>query len=493
MATSVLSFDQTDSWNFTAGASLSASGIKHPSMQVIGTLSGTSSADGSFSDTAGFGQIDYDSSGYMYVSDYLNNRIQRFIYSSNTWSFDSKFTGISTVFGSGTQPVMVAIDRSRNQIHIALSDRNVSSEFVWVWSLANFPNLTSGNVIRKYGANSASNTAGHVRSAIGLTVDDTYAMLVSGSGSGRNLIWNHLTAALVADVSVAPTYSQPCTDLSGNWWWCGDSNIGVQKVNPATLGTTANLTLGTANAWRPNRAFSANGGPIAYYGGRVYYRDHYGRIIGYDSATGNYLDTFVQPGSFEGSTNVGASGSNQTSAQAYRNKINVVVGPDGTVWLAKWDNNSNNATSNCFITMQPVSTATATVTYTVIDDTATLKRLFLSGTNLASDKCRISYKKNAGSFHPLTLEEASDSANIVVDNEFVQDDTITFKVEMSTWDRLDGHATLTATRDKLTPTDTRLYVELETSGDLIVNVPIPSFIAKMSPQPTFRAYIDGAF
>ncbi len=476
-----------------AGMLLGASGVTHPPLQVLGTLSGTSAADGSFNDTNGFGQIDY-AAGYMYVADYTNNRIQRFAKNaSGVWAYESKLTGIGTIFGGGNAVSVVAIDRTANEIHIALSNNYVASDWVWVWSLANWPSLTSGNVVRKYGANANSSIAGRVREGIGLSIDGTYALAVSGSGSSRTIIWNHLTGALVADIVSSGALSQPCNDGAGNWWWGSDLNLGVQKINPATLGVLSTLTGTTANAWRPNRLFSSTGGPVAYHDGRVYFRDNSARIIAYDAATGAYLDTFADPGSFEGSTFVGKVGSNQSTASSYRNKFNIVVDADGCAWLAKWDNGANNATTNCVVTMQPIGDATATWTKT--DWSAgvnTLTSIFPWGLHLSGEKYKIRLRKNAGSWITFTTEDARNEAFFSSLGTFTEGDTLTVELSLSTWDRLDFASSLVATRDKLSPSNISIELNYEDSvADVYVPYASGALRGKLGGTGAFRGRLGG--
>jgi len=494
MSISVVSFDQSSSWSFTNGAALSTNGIKHPSLQSIGILTGASSADGSFSDTNGFGQVDYDSAGYAYVGDYANNRVQRFVLTNGVWTYDSKVSSIGTLVGGGSNSPLVAIDRSRNQIHIANSDHFTASNWISVWSLTNWPTLTTGNRIRQYGANSSTDVAGRAMSGFGLAIDDTYAVVSSGSSPYRQLRWNHVTGALQNESNAGIIKSKWTTDGSGNWWYCigfGSANAGVYKADPSTFAAGTRLdTAAVSNYWRRNRF--TGGAPLCpvYSNGKVYARGYLGDTLAWNSDN-SFSDEYVPTGPLGSSGEVkGGSGWAVNSSSA-SGKSGLVVDQNNQSWLWAWCANADNTASQCFYIAWPMTTSTATVTYIITDDTATLKQLLLSGVNLSADKCRISWKKNSGSYHALTLDKASKSGEISAlgDHTFVINDTVTFKVELSTWDRLDGNSSFNAVRDKLAPTDVRLNAVFDTSGDLIVNTVTPSFTARMGDSVSFRAKI----
>jgi hypothetical protein len=162
LASQVFDHDTPSAPTRAGGMLLDSAGVSHPPLQTLGSLTANSSADGEFSTSGlGYGQLDYDSAGRLYVMDTGNNRVQRFAKNaSGVWAYDSKATTITTSLGGGGNPVLLAIDRAANEIHLAAYDQYVDSTWIKVFSLAGWPTL--GSAVRSYGSNSSSNAAGKI-------------------------------------------------------------------------------------------------------------------------------------------------------------------------------------------------------------------------------------------------------------------------------------------------------------------------------------------
>lgn len=482
----------------TIGALLGASGVSHPPLQVIGTLSGTSSSDGSFSDANGYGQIAYDSSGYMYVADYSNNRVQRFLKnSSGVWAFDSKFTSVVTVLGGGSSVSLVDIDRSvsPNQIHIASNDHYTASNWISVWSVADWPNLTTLNRLRQYGANAASSTANRSEEGLSLRVNGTTTVVTSFTTPFSIISWNNQTGALLVETTKGSAYGRFATDGSTYWNTNNGAEIGLRTYNPSTWVASTRLDSATANTFRPNRFYTGSCGTAFYYNGKVYGRDLIGTIHAWNSSSNAYLDVYALPGSL-GPSNIetGLVGANQVTLNPLRQKADIVIDQDSCAWIVGWENNSDNANvNNCFLRAQPITSSVATWTKTDWSaGTNTLYSISVKGTLIAGEKYKIRIRKNSGSWTTITSDLLQDATTIQTPGTFTSGDTLTVELSLSTWDRLDGHATLYATKDKLSPTN--VAVELvynDSSADVYVPVPTAGFTGNQGATGQFIA-VQGA-
>lgn len=133
----------------TLGMQLGVSGVSIPSLQTLGSLTATGSGSADFNDTNGYGQFAYDSAGRMYIADTVNNRIKRYVCTSGVWETTPSTiqTGITTLLGGGSNPCIVAIDRTvtPNQIHVAAFDQAVDNTWINVWSVSDFGSFSTGN------------------------------------------------------------------------------------------------------------------------------------------------------------------------------------------------------------------------------------------------------------------------------------------------------------------------------------------------------------
>jgi hypothetical protein len=480
MPTQIFDHDSPSAPARALGMQLGARGVTLPALQTLGSLTAIGSGNADFSDINGYGQFAYDSAGRLYIADTDNNRIKRYVCTNGTWALDTIQTGILTLLGSGSSPCIVAIDRTvtPNQIHVAALGQNVDNTWINVWSVNDFGSFSTGNRIRRYGSNTNTSQAGKARFGSNLQLDGTHAIVSGASGSGRILCWNHQTGALVADVTTTPGVSQFATDGAGNWWATGDTDIRIRKYSPTTLSVLATLSAATLNQWKQDRAFSAGGGCVAYYNGTVLFRDAYGRIQVYDAATGLYKDTYGDPGSLEGSTWTGKHGAFQVANTPYRNKIGVVVDGDGCAWLAAWNYSGNTTSQSSFVTLQPLSTATATWTKTDWSSgTNTLVSLHVSGTELGAEKYKVRLRKNAGAWITFTCEDARNAANFASVGTFTEEDVLTVELSLSTHEEPAGGSS-PGIREKLSPQN--VFVQLDYSDSAAINsVPYPSSSARV--------------
>lgn len=492
-------FDQSPAPTRTLGMMLGASGVSAPSVQIVGSVANVSTADGSFSDVNGYGQIDYDSAGYMYVCDISGNRVQRFVKnSSGAWIYDSKVASLGTLIGGGTNSVLVAIDRSRNQIHLGMLDHYTASNWISVWNLSDWPSLTTGNRVRQYGANASSNTADRALQGVGLTIDDTYAVVTSLGTPYRQLRWNHVTGVLQnQDASAVVPKGRWTTDGAGNWWTAIGFNagsFGLYKADPSTFAAGTRLDVANAGGtFRRNRFHS--GAPLApvYSGGRVYARSYIGNLMAWSATDNSYVDEFAQSGNLgNGDVALGSSAWAITTSVT-NGKSGIVVDADGCAWLVSWANNANNANSQSFLLMQPLSAAVATWTKTDWSTGVnTLQSIVPHGLHLSGEKWKIRLKKNSGSWITFTTEDVRNSAFFSSLGTFTSGDTLTVELSLSTWDRLDFASGVTATRDKLAPSNIAVQLTYEdTEADVYVPYETGAIKAKLGGTGAFRAKIGG--
>jgi len=132
----------------------------------------------------------------------------------------------------------------------------------------------------------------------------------------------------------------------------------------------------------------------------------------------------------------------------------------------------------------------STATWTKTDwsaGTNTIKAISLKGTNLSGEKFKIRLKKNSGSWETITPDLVQDEATLDWAT-FTTGDILTVELSLSTWDRLDGHATLTANRDKIAPTNVAVQVVYEdTEGDVYVPYASAGFKARQNATGAFKA------
>lgn len=490
----------------TKGMLLGASGVTHPPLQTIGVLNAFSSANGSFTDAFGLGQVDYDNSGYLYVADTSNNRVQRFVKSAVTgaWSYDSKCDS-SNSLGSAVNTPMVAIDRVRDQIHIASNAQTASGTLVGVWNLSSWPSLTVGNRVRSYGTAAGSNGSGNLRAPTALTIVGDFAILCSSTGDYRVIKYNHVSGALVAEDTNSLWKARFAANADGSKYYSGaqatDTELGLWTMNTSTLVGITRLDATSGGTYMRRGSLQQSSGgdasDIVSYGARIYVRDFDGgRLQAWETTGDTFVDEFLWAGGAGVSESFGHS-SGYKPSNIQQMKIGFAAHPTLADDFVTWSNNAQNTSSQqSFLTCVPSSTSTATWTKTDWSSgTNTLSGILLDGTNLSAEKYKIRLRKNSGSWITVRAGSLLGSAFTTAISglgTFTAGDTLTVELSLSTWDRLDGHSTLIATRDKLSPANVAMQLVYE---DTAANVYVPyesgAILAKLGGTGAFRAKIGG--
>lgn len=453
--------------SLSGGMLLGASGVSHPPGQVIGGTNGTSSANGSFNDPNGYGQVVFYNDGatsYMLVADSVNGRIQRLTkHSSGLWQFVDLVSNFGGALVGGSACSLIAIDYSRNQIHIAAYDHQVDNTWISVWSLASWPTLNSGNRLRQYGSNALADQSGKAFRGLSLEIDDTYAVVTSIFSPFKTVVWNHVSGALVVQENQVSAYARWATDRAGKWW-SGSSGAaaepGIWNSNLLTLTGSARLdSAAVGTNVRRNRFAGTPFNPV-YVAGRVYARDTTGRILGWDAASGTPVDSFVPVDSLGPSDTFNGSGVFSQNINIYAGKMGAGLDADGVPWMVGWCSNADNtSTSQSFLVAWCLGTSTATWSKTGWGGGACiLQSIGAKGSQLAGEKFQVQFRKNGGD--PLTLTESQllDPASFVALGTFTGSDVLELKLLLGSWNRLDGHATKVATRNKLSPTNVSLQL-----------------------------------
>jgi hypothetical protein len=479
----------------TLGMLLGASGVTHPALQTLGTLAAAGAGAGALNDSLGYGQFDYDEDGYLYIGDTQNNRVRRAVLTNGAWTFDTDFTSAGTVLGGGTDPCNIAIDRTvtPNQIHIAARSHFVTGTWISVWSVADWPNLTALNRIRQYGSNASSGTADHACYGQSLTIDGTYACVASSFASHRLLRWNHLTGALQNQITQTAAGSGFVTDGAGTWWLANSNANTIKGLHEIDeTGFTSVARLDTINSGALTTRYGQFWQSVPYnpvlYGTRIYVRDQLGRVHGFDTSTRVSVDDFALSGGLGASDTLTGANGHTTTQTTHGSKSGLVVDPLGCAWYVAWCANAAGTASQSFLMLFPMSASVATWTKTDWSSgTNTIKAISLKGTNLSGEKYKLRLKKNAGAWTTVTQDLVQDEATLDWET-FTAGDTLTVELSLSTWDRLDGHATLAATRDKLSPSEVAVQLVYEdTVADVYVPYATAGFKARQNATGAFKA------
>ncbi len=493
----------------TGGMLLGSSGVTHPPLLLLGDPSAAGSADTAFNDGSGLGQFDTDSDGNLYICDNANFCIKKYTFNATTgtYTYQSKVTSLSA-FGSGSVfPTLLAIDKSvsPNQIHLGARTQFIDNTWIGVWPITAWSaGISVGTRLRSYGSNSASDVAQKARQGETLTIDATYAVVTSASSPNKNIRWNHLTNTFMNEESQSSTYARFATDGAGKWWSGANvsgSEVGLHEIDVTTFTGVARLD-GTGPAGQQNyrRGRSLTPGNFgqgpAYHGGRVYWRLIYGGVLAFDATTRAPLDEFLWAGALQsGNYNAGAAPSTMNSGTAVINAKHQFVTTPGSDYYVAWGSNADNdAATQSHLLLWPVSTTTATWTKTDWSSgTNTLQGLYLDGSDLAAAKCKVRLRKNSGAWITLVAGLFTGSAfttAIATLGTFTAGDTLTVELSLSIWNRLDGHATLTATRDKLSPSN--VHAELlynDTAAD--ISTPTAAFTVEVGGTPSFQPQLNG--
>lgn len=497
MGTQVLNHNTPAAPTLTGGMVLGASGVTHPAVHAIGDMTALSSADGSFSDLLGKGQLDYDSLGRLFVADTNNNRVQCFVQNSSMqWEYNSKCSTLSAL-GSSVVVELVAIDRARNQIHIASSAQIAAGTWVGVWNLSDWPGLTTGNRVRSYGTSSGSNGAGNVRAGLCLTLVGDFAYVCSSAGDFRILKYNHTTGSIVVQKTNSLWTGNFVSDGTKLYAGAQASNteLGLWQFNDATLVGSARLDSASppgVNYTRRNYLVQGVGGDVTsfgYYNGRVYVRLlRDGRIMAWRVSDNAFVDEFMWPGGASSSVVYGHAPGSMNSPQIQQAKFSFTVHPDTSRadWCVLWSGNAQNAANHSFLTMVPTSVATAEWSVSSWSSGVnTLTGIAMDGVDLSAEKFKVEFKKNSGSWVPVVAGQLFGSAFTTAISSlgtFTDGDTLHVRLSTSTWDRLDG-GTLIATRDKLNPKNVRAILSFTDTEEGIF-VPVQTAQVKVKTGPT---------
>lgn len=486
MALALQAFDhQTPSVpTLSRGMLLGASGVSAPPIQTIGNMLATSSANGSFNDILGLSQM-ASYGGYLYVADKDNLRWQRFSKgATGLFTYDSKLAS-SSALGSSLAADLIAIDQSRAQIHLASSGQNIAGTWIGVWNLSDWPNLTTGNRVRSYGTQSGSNGSGNARAAQAMTIVGDITYVVSSAGDLRLLAWNHTTGSLVAEAT--RTFISLRFASDGTRYYSGSQSgvdAGLVRMNPATLANTARLDQPLPAGLRYTRQNYFYGGndilDLLCYGSRLYgrcIRD--GRIFVYDTTTDLFVDEFAWNGGASATETYGHAPGEFFALQIPYGKMGLYLHNDTSKSddLLAWSGNARGTAQQSFLTVWPLTTATATWTKNDFSTgTNTIKAISLQGTQLSGEKYKIRLRKNAGAWVTVLPSQVCDLTQLSSVGTFTSGDTLTVELSLSVADRLDGHASLVFCRDKLTPTNVSLRLTYEdTAADVFVPQQTGSF------------------
>lgn len=487
------------------GMLLGASGVSAPPLQTVGTrTSVSSSANGDFADILGKGQIAYDSSGRMYVGNTSNNRVDRFTKNaSGIWVWDSSCSALNAL-GANVSLELVAIDLSRNQIHLASSAQNAAG-FIGVWDLGLWPGLTTLNRNRSYGTQSGSNGSGNARTAMCLTLIGDFAIVCSSAGDYRVLKINHVTNTLVAEDTNTLWKARFSANADGSKYYSGaqasDTELGLWLMNTATLVGSSRLDSGSpagVNYTRRNNLVQGVGGDIVdtvYYNGRIFVRLlRAGRVVAFRTSDDLFDDEFLWAGGMGASECFGHAPGDMFSPQIQQAKLGVVVGGDSqSDDLVAWSSNAQNTSQQSFLTVWPMSTALATWSKSDWSTgTNTIKRIVIQGTNLSGEKFKLRLRKNSGDWVTVLPSQLRDEAILASAGTLTQGNTLDVELNLNAFERQDGHATAKATRDKLTPTNVSLDLVYEdTAGDVYVPYASGALKAKFGGQGAFKGRLGG--
>jgi hypothetical protein len=361
--------------------------------------------------------------------------------------------------------------------------------------------------VRSYGSNASSSAAGKTVNGLGLTIDSTHAAMVSFGGGNRIVRRNHTNNSLTEEETQAAQYCRLLADGAGGWWGGAPSNAAAEP-GLWSIGWSGGVLSGSARidggsgysqgSPRRNKFRSGNEWQDgAYFGGRLYTRGIFEGIIRAWTTGGSYVDEFAWPGAAAAAAHYGHSpGQFLVMITALQAKIGFYggVASEADEFLA-WASNADNGTANqSFLISIPCSVATATWTYTGWSSGVnTLKGFALGGVNLSAETTRVRVKKNAGAFITVPFERLGDAAwwtaNIPT---FTDGDTLTVELAFSVWDRLDGHASLVAVRNKLTPSEVAGLLTYDDAAlSQLAPYAAPGFKGRFGGTGTFKGKVGG--
>lgn len=493
-ATQVFNHSSPSVPTLTKGMMLGASGVSAPTLRIVGTIAAAGASNGQFNDQLGRGQFDYDSEGNLWICNLSNNAFEKWTRNVITgdYAFSARYTTLNAL-GSALACDLIAVDRTRtpNQLHVASSVQTAVATAIGVWDISASGPYTVANRVRSYGTFSGSNGTGNARAPLGLTLSGDFAYLVSSAGDMRLLKINHTTNTLITEATRATLGNARFAGTESAMFTGGQlgTDLGLRKTNVSTLAPSARVDSDFVSGYRYTRRGVLNYGTggdlcdIAVYDGRVYVRMREGGIIqAWNTADNSFSDEFLSPGgNGPNGENYGAApGQMFTNAIQYA-KIGFCAHPTLSDDFLAWSGNAQTSTQpQNFLNAYPVSIATATWVYSGWSaGINTLQSLLPDGTNLAAEKHKARLRKNGGTWYTLVAGQFSGAAFAAAISglgTFTGDDELEVEGSLSTWARLDGHATKVACVDKLPPTNVNYLLGYDDSaGDVYVPYPSSGF------------------
>jgi hypothetical protein len=482
---------------------LGTSGVSAPSLRIVGTIAAAGSANGQFNDQLGRGQFDYDSDGNLWICNLTNNAFEKWTRHATTgeYSFHSSYS-TADALGSSVACDLIAVDRARDQIHVASSAQTATGTAVGVWARTASGPYTVASRVRSYGTFSGSNGSGNARVPFGLTLSGDFAYVVSSAGDLRLLKWNHTSGALVAEATRA-TLGNARFAGSEAAMYAGAQvgvDLGLRQMNVATLAASARLDNNWVSGFRYTRRSVLHLGTgadlcdLIVFDGYIYVRMREGGIIqAWKVADNSFADEYLWPGGN------GTSGENYGHApgQMFTNaiqlgKIGACAHPTLSDDFLAWSGNAETSTqTQCFLNAYPVSIATATwIKSDFSAGTNTLQFLQVMGANLGSEKYKLRLRKNSGSWITFTSEDLADESFFASVGTFTEGDSLTVELSLSTWHALDFNG-LSAVRSKIPPTDVSVRLVFDDSeGDVFVPYPSSGFQGRAGGTAAARGRVS---
>jgi hypothetical protein len=477
------------------GAFLDSAGVSHAPLRRIGdVLAGSGS--GAFSIGGfGFGQHASDSQGRYYAVDTANNRLQQFDADGNHLATRTA----TQLVGSNVTLHLLDIDRTRNELHVGAGDVVVTGTHISVYDLSlGFSTLDTTNRSRTYGS-SGSVGSGITTAARALTVFGENSVIVSSSGARKVVIRNHLTGALVAELDWsggAYRFAYANSKLFGGGVGNTGTLPGLREID-LSLGSVARLDP-TGVSYADNRWGAISLASSAFkifdaigYNNKIYIKETgtY-RVIAWDAVTGLFSDVYWTPDSEPTSTmqvgGIGGSLSPTGLALLHGNKLGICVGADSSKsdYLFSWAASVDGTADQAYLTGVPLSTSTVTWTKTSWSTgTNVLRSISLSG-EYSSENTRIRLRKNSEAWVTCLISQLQDATLLASVGNFSGDDVLTIEVSFSVWERLDGHATLKAVRNKRPPKNVALKFHYTDSAAV-------SFVPEPTGAFTGALTVDG--
>ncbi len=498
-ATQVFDHDSPSAPTRAGGMLLGASGVTHPPVQTIGNLLALGSANGQFSDTQGIGDIASHAIGtqrYLIVADRSNTRFQFFTEQSDgSWLHLTNIT-TATLLGIGHLAAHVVVDTIRQEIHFGSHQFDTIS----VYALSDWLTWSSGvNRLRTYAL---------PFQAARITVRGEFTYSAS---SGTRIKYNHVTNSLVTTLSQTGPTLCPIPNADNTKLWSGNRQTtgtirGLHRIDTTTLVSSAKVDQNLNPTYRPETGYSDVAISMGVcHGGRLYTSYERGPLIAW-SEDGAWLGEFAWPGGARidatyGHWQGGVFNTTTPSQDLPKWAIVPAVDSSQTDLLVYWCSNASQPDNRvsgdqAYLTIIPITISKATWTKTDWSaGTNTLQGVALDGVNLSAEKVKVRLRKNAGAYVTLVAGQFTGSAFTTAISglgTFTAGDSLTVELSLSTWDRLDGHATLYATRDKLSPVNVSAELLYNDSvADVYVPYASAAFKGKLGGTGAFKGKVGG--